>query len=60
MSYPSVEEDAPLSEQREYKYQNGHKYEGEWLNKKKHGFGTFTWSTGETYVGNYVEDKRHG
>ena len=48
------------TEMRIYNYTNGHKYDGIWLNKKKHGKGIFTWRTGEVYDGDYKEDKRHG
>ena len=29
-------------------------------NKDKHGQGTFTWSNGDKYVGEYRDDKKHG
>lgn len=35
-------------------------YEGEYLNDRKHGFGTFTWASGNVYKGEYKEDERHG
>jgi len=34
------------------------KYEGEYNSDKKHGYGIFTWSSGNMYKGNYVEDLR--
>ena len=30
---------------------NGDKYEGEYLNDKKNGHGTYQWKTGDRYVG---------
>jgi len=35
-------------------------YEGEWLDGKKNGQGTATYSTGSEYVGNWLDDKMHG
>lgn len=35
-------------------------YEGEWLDGKKNGQGTATYSTGSQYVGNWLDDKRNG
>ena len=35
-------------------------YEGEYLNGKKHGWGTFTWPNGELYVGEWKNDQMHG
>jgi hypothetical protein len=37
---------------------NSDKYEGEYNADKKHGYGIFTWSTGNIYKGNYSEDLR--
>ena len=36
------------------------KYEGEYLNDKKSGFGTFNWAHGNYYTGNYFDDQRNG
>lgn len=43
-----------------YKWADGRKYEGEWLNGKMHGKGKFTWADGKSYEGDYANDKRHG
>ena len=40
-------------------YDNG-SYTGEFLNGKKHGKGTFTWSDGNRFVGQWRNDKRYG
>jgi hypothetical protein len=34
------------------------KYEGEWLNGKKHGNGKLEWGNGDTYEGSFVDDMR--
>jgi hypothetical protein len=36
------------------------KYEGEYANDKKSGYGIFTWASGNIYKGNYFDDVRHG
>ena len=36
------------------------KYEGEWVNDKKEGFGVFTWADGSVYKGNYLNDLKEG
>ncbi len=47
-----------------YYYENGNKYDGEYLDNKRNGKGTFTWGEkkwrGDKYVGDWVQDKRHG
>ena len=35
----------------------GEKYEGEWKNGKRTGQGTYTWSNGDKYVGEYKGEK---
>jgi len=35
-------------------------YEGEWLEDKKSGNGTFTWKDGSKYVGEWKNDLRNG
>ena len=35
----------------------GEKYEGEWKNGKRTGQGTYTWSNGDKYVGEYKDEK---
>ena len=32
---------------------DGRKYEGQWLNNKMHGKGTFSWVDGKIYIGEY-------
>ena len=33
---------------------NGDKYEGGWLNDKRHGQGKYTWADGDFYEGEWV------
>ena len=39
---------------------NSDKYEGEYKDDKKEGYGVFSWENGDVYKGNYVEDLREG
>ena len=39
---------------------DGSKYAGEWMDGKKHGYGTFTTPAGGTYVGEWKNDKMQG
>ena len=39
---------------------NGDIYEGNCLNNKANGFGTYKYDDGAKYVGYWVEDKQHG
>lgn len=39
---------------------NNDKYEGEYINDKKCGYGIFTWAAGNVYKGNYEADVRNG
>lgn len=36
------------------------KYEGEYHADKKHGYGIFSWASGNVYKGNYEDDLRCG
>lgn len=36
------------------------KYEGEYTADKKHGYGIFSWASGNIYKGHYVDDLRTG
>lgn len=36
------------------------KYTGEWLDGKKHGFGTFVYGNGAKYEGEWIQDQRDG
>ena len=36
------------------------KYDGNWLNKKRHGKGVFTWENGNIYDGYWEDGNRHG
>ena len=36
----------------------GDKYEGAWVDRKKHGQGTFTWANGDKYEGEWREGKK--
>jgi hypothetical protein len=39
---------------------DGRIYDGQYLNDKKHGDGTFTWPDGRKYQGKWVDGKQHG
>ena len=41
-------------------YDGGDVYEGEILNGKRHGHGTYTWAYGDTYEGDWKDGKRCG
>lgn len=41
-------------------YEDGSKYDGETKNNKKHGYGTFTDSEGNSNIGEFKDDKSHG
>lgn len=41
-------------------YDGGDVYEGEILNGKRHGHGTYTWADGDTYEGDWRDGKRCG
>lgn len=42
-------------------YRNGDSYEGDWLEQKKHGFGTIIFAKdNNVYSGFWKDDKRHG
>ncbi|OAJ42032.1 hypothetical protein BDEG_25539 [Batrachochytrium dendrobatidis JEL423] len=36
------------------------RYEGKWLDGKRHGYGVFQYSSGATYQGEWVQNKKHG
>ncbi len=38
----------------------GTKYEGDWKEGKKHGYGTIVWPDGKKYEGLWDDDKQHG
>ena len=38
-------------------YAGGHTYEGEWLEDKKHGFGTYTFADGQRKKGIWVDNQ---
>jgi len=40
-----------------FTWPNGKKYEGEFLNDKRHGFGKFYWPDGRTYEGEFFKGK---
>jgi hypothetical protein len=44
----------------ELEWPDGRKYEGEYEEDKKHGFGTFIWADGRKYIGNWSKGKQHG
>lgn len=41
-------------------YADGHKYEGQWHQGKRHGRGTCVFANGDVYKGDWNHDKRHG
>jgi hypothetical protein len=41
-------------------YANGDKYEGEWSNDLRHGYGIFTAQSGETYSGMWKHGHKEG
>jgi hypothetical protein len=43
-----------------FTWPDGRKYEGEYLNDKKHGFGIFTFKDGRVYEGEWENGKQHG
>lgn len=40
-------------------WQNGDRYEGEWVDDKKYGRGTMVWANGNRYEGEWVGDKKY-
>ena len=42
-----------------YKYSHG-RYNGEWKNGKRHGFGIMRYNSGGRYIGDWKNDKQHG
>ena len=43
-----------------FKWPDGRSYEGQYLEDKKHGIGTFTWPDGRKYVGGWKDCNHHG
>ena len=43
-----------------FKWPDGRKYEGEYKNDKKEGYGIFYWPDGRIFKGNWYEGKQHG
>jgi hypothetical protein len=41
-------------------YPNGSRYEGQWLNGRRHGYGVWTRPDGTMYVGEWENDKPQG
>jgi hypothetical protein len=41
-------------------YNDGSRYEGEWMNEKQHGQGTYYFADGNKYTGGWVDDKKTG
>ena len=40
-----------------YEWQEGHSYEGEWVDGKRHGTGTQKWQDGSSYEGEWENGK---
>ncbi len=43
-----------------YFWKNGSRYDGEWKNKKQHGYGILSKSGETVYIGNWANGQRHG
>lgn len=43
-----------------YTWADGRKYEGEYLDDKKHGYGFYTWADRRQYQGMWFKGKQHG
>ncbi len=43
-----------------YTWNDGRKYEGEYLYDKKHGRGLYTWADGRKYDGEWAHGRQHG
>ncbi len=41
-------------------YFNGDRYEGNWVNNWKDGFGVLYYASGKRYEGNWVDNKKDG
>ena len=41
-------------------WSDGRKYEGDYVDDKKHGFGTYVWADGRSYTGGWLDGKQHG
>ena len=41
-------------------YKSGAKYEGDWKQNLREGYGTHVYSTADKYEGNWKGDKQHG
>ena len=41
-------------------YADGESYDGDWIEGKKEGLGTYRWADGSIYVGELKNDKKHG
>jgi len=42
------------------KYKSGSKYDGEWVDNKRHGQGTYYYAKGNKYIGSWLDGKRNG
>ena len=43
-----------------YTWQDGRKYEGQYRDDKKHGFGIYSWADMREYQGMWFRGKQHG
>lgn len=60
-SNPAFEKSVKLGlESDESKYRDGARYQGDWADNKKDGFGTLTTPDGMRYEGEFRANKRHG
>jgi hypothetical protein len=43
-----------------FTWPDGRKYDGQYSDDKKSGYGTFTWNDGRKYKGQWLKGKQHG
>ena len=43
-----------------FEWPDGRRYEGDYLDDKKHGNGSFRWSDGRIYSGTWLNGRQHG
>ena len=44
----------------EFRWPDGKKYKGTYIEDKKEGYGVFDWSDGRKYLGEWKDGKQHG
>lgn len=43
-----------------FSFNDGRRYEGQYINDNKQGMGTFEWPDGRKYIGEWKDGKQHG